>query len=204
LTRLREDARLALRRDELHAEGRNSKILSRAKEHAELTLDEHSRLVEKKRQQRNLVSLSIWALMAALWHDLGGFKGAVEQEDRLVALRKEKEQLQGRVEDDVEQHGELARLHQEACLKHKGVVSGTHCKALWEATYSMALRTGEYYVRVSMKVHSIERINLEIEMLRMDIWELDVAKRREKGMADFMENSNKADANPGLKFILTE
>jgi hypothetical protein len=66
LTRLREYARLALRRDELHAEGRNSKILSRATEHAELTLDEHSHLVEKKWQQRNLLSLSIWALRAAL------------------------------------------------------------------------------------------------------------------------------------------
>jgi hypothetical protein len=177
--------------------------LSRAKEHAELTLDEHSCLVEKKRQQRSLLSLSIWALRASLWHDLGGFKGDVEQEVKLVALRKEKEQLEGGIEDDVEQHAELARLHQEACLKHKGVASGAQCKAWGEATYSTALRTGEDYVRVSMKVHRIERINLEIEMLRVDIWELDLAKRRAKGMADLMENSKKANANPGLKFILT-
>lgn len=40
-------------------------------------------------------------------------------------------------------------------------------------------------------------------MLRIDIWELDVAERRAKGMADVMENSKKADANPGLKFILS-
>jgi hypothetical protein len=128
-------------------------------------------------------------LRAALWHDLKGFKVDVEQGDKLVALKKEKEQLEGGIEDDVEQHAELARLHREACLKHKGVVSSTHCKALWEATCSTALRTGEDYVRVSMKMHRIERINLEIEMLRMDIWELDVAKRRAEGMADFMENS---------------
>jgi hypothetical protein len=76
----------------------------------------------------------------------------VEQEDKLVALRKEKGQLEDGMEDDVEQYAELARLHHEASHKHKGVVSGTHCKALWEATYSTALRTGEDYVRVSMKV----------------------------------------------------
>jgi hypothetical protein len=41
-----------------------------------------------------------------------------------------------------------------------------------------ALRADEDYLRVSMGVHRIGLIDLQIEMLRTDIWALDIAERR--------------------------
>jgi uncharacterized protein involved in exopolysaccharide biosynthesis len=88
---------------------------------ADLKLDEHSRLMQKKQQRRNRLSLSIWTLEDALGHELGDFKGSLEQEAELAALKQEKEQLESGIENDVEHHAELNRLHQETCLKHRGL-----------------------------------------------------------------------------------
>jgi hypothetical protein len=69
LTRLCDDARLAVRRDELDADGRESGALSRAEKLAVLQRDEYRSLLEKRQMRVYRLDHDIWKLETFILKD---------------------------------------------------------------------------------------------------------------------------------------
>jgi hypothetical protein len=189
LSELCDDARLALRKDELYAGGRNSEALTRAVELAQLRLDEHRHLLKKKRQRGNRLLVDIWALSMTLWKEQECINGDAEQEERKAALEKEKEELESTMEGDEKQHDELIRLHDEACLSYDGIaITDPNWPAMWQVMHLAAVAIDKDVVRRGKKVRWIQHINIDIEELKTDIWGSNMAKERDQDMVCHIKN----------------
>jgi hypothetical protein len=107
-------------------------------------------------------------------------------EEKLAALRKEKEELKSARLEDARQHAELKAVYETACADNKLEYAQAHeSDSLWWAAHAAAVKDGEHAQHMNKNSERLQRIAVDIWALNVAIEALELAERRRDELANF-------------------
>lgn len=118
-------------------------------------------------------------------------KGDAEQERKLAALIQENEQLESEKAEDEKHHAVLKSLYNTVSAEYSLNNRPPNWRDLWCDIYSTATEVDESRRRLCFKSQMLQRINLDIRALKVEIWAAHWAAKRGKELAYFNKCSER-------------
>lgn len=210
LRQLYDEARLATRRYELYNNGRRSDALHYAENLACLRGHEHNSLIQSKRVKIYRLELDFWSLKRIVEDDtaavevsdrigekeLENVKGNEEQAEKLAALKEDRVKLQTEEAEDLKEQDRLRSLHLAAKAKYDPKAKCPDRQVLWQATHSTACDLEDHFCQMERRSQRLRQIELDMYILRVDMWDFDSVHRRKRKLADFNRECGRTLSNP--------